>query len=183
MDIKGRAFELKAFSPEPDDGGIQIRVQAGRRKNLLELCYRVSGPLHRLRISPPTQQPRRMRLLWQSTCLECFIGLKGSDTYWEFNFSPAGHWNVYRFDHYRQGMCEEYAFTALAGALNAQAHELQLDRVIDLNRIDMAGEILQIGFSAVVQRVDGAYTYWALAHDGPQPDFHLRSSFIADLNP
>jgi len=27
-----------------------------------------------------------------------------------FNLSPAGHWNIYRFEDYRQGMQEEMAF-------------------------------------------------------------------------
>jgi hypothetical protein len=42
--------------------------------------------------------------LWQTTCLELFIGNPGATHYVEFNVSPEGAWNCYEFSDYRQGM-------------------------------------------------------------------------------
>lgn len=44
-----------------------------------------------------------------------------------------------------------------------------------------AGNMLDIGLSAVIEAQDGSKTYWALAHLAQQPDFHLRASFTLTL--
>ena len=36
--------------------------------------------------------------LWKKTCFECFFGMSEGTTYYEFNGSPSGHWNLFRFD-------------------------------------------------------------------------------------
>ena len=61
----------------------------------------------------PADMPARRDRLWEETCFEFFLAVKNSPRYWEFNLSPAGHWNVYRFADYRQGMQEEPAFASL----------------------------------------------------------------------
>jgi hypothetical protein len=39
-----------------------------------------------------------------------------------------------------------------------------------------------LGLTAVLENQDGTKSYWALAHHGGKPDFHLRSSFELTLN-
>ena len=56
--------------------------------------------LQRFSLKPFPVFPRRRDRLWEETCLELFLGEEGSERYWEFNLSPAGHWNVYRFEFY-----------------------------------------------------------------------------------
>ena len=45
----------------------------------------------------------------------------------------------------------------------------------------IASHLFQVGITTVVKLASGAVSYWALAHCGKQPDFHLRESFIADV--
>ncbi len=110
-----------------------------------------------------------------------FLGARGSDWYWEFNLSPAGYWNVYRFAGYRQGMAEEVAFASLPFSVERGPESLILAVEVRLAGIVRADQGLDVGIAAVVKGRDGALTYWALAHPGPQPDFHRRDGFIIRL--
>jgi hypothetical protein len=38
-----------------------------------------------------------------------------------------------------------------------------------------------LGATAVVEYRDGTKDYWALAHKGEKPDFHVRESFVANI--
>ncbi|MHC5731039.1 MAG: DOMON-like domain-containing protein, partial [Nostoc sp.] len=112
---------------------------------------------------------------------EFFIGSKDSLRYWEFNLSPAGHWNVYRFDGYREGMQEETAFTILPFSVQNQADGLALALDVDLGKIVSENQAIEVGITTVIKDKDGEVTYWALTHRGAEADFHLRDSFIVEL--
>ena len=132
-------------------------------------------------IGEPVSMPLRLDRLWEKTCFECFIGTYQSNPYWEFNLSPAGHWNVYRFDSYRSGMEEESLFPSLPFHVEKQADLLNLSISFGLNKILSSDQPLKMGVSAVVQSKEGETTYWALAHPGPAPDFHHRNGFLLEL--
>jgi hypothetical protein len=89
---------------------LKITGCIARHANQLNLRYTLFGDLTEVAIAPSSDTPMRKHELWEDTCFEFFLGIKDSQRYWEFNLSPAGHWNVYRFDGYRQGMQEETAF-------------------------------------------------------------------------
>ena len=129
-------------------------------------------------VPAPAEMPVRKYGLWEETCFEFFLAVKHAAHYWEFNLSPAGHWNVYRFADYRQGMREELAFTALAVGLRHQPDALGLTVECSLDRIIPADQPLDAAICAILKHRDGEPTYWALIHPGPQPDFHRRDSFI-----
>jgi hypothetical protein len=119
--------------------------------------------------------------LWEDTCFEFFLGIKNSAQYWEFNLSPAGHWNVYRFDGYRQGMQEETAFENLPFNVQNQADGLALGLDVDLDKIISVQQAIEVAITTVIKDRDGEVTYWALTHRGVEADFHLRDSFIIEL--
>ena len=50
-----------------------------------------------------------------------------------------------------------------------------------LGQITQADQAIEVAISAVLEGRDGQPTYWALAHCGPQADFHRRESFIVEL--
>ncbi len=58
--------------------------------------------------------------------------MRNSTKYWEFNLSPAGDWNVYRFTDYRQGMEEETAISSLPFNLEMRSRIWQLDLKFDV---------------------------------------------------
>jgi hypothetical protein len=102
-------FALQPFAiAQPE---LEIIGTLSRHSPLLNLSYTLLGAVDAVNIPAPAQLPTRHHELWQSTCFEFFLGLQGSPQYWEFNLSPAGHWNVYRFEDYRQGMIEEPTVT------------------------------------------------------------------------
>lgn len=141
----------------------------------------LTGPLSELVIPSAANIPARINALWEETCFELFLGLQNSEQYREFNLSPAGHWNVYLFNAYRQGMSEEPSFSSLPFSVYKQPEALKLFLKFDLDKIIKADQLLKIGISAVIKFINGKTSYWALTHPGPQPDFHLKDSFIVEL--
>ncbi|MBC6434509.1 DOMON-like domain-containing protein, partial [Nostoc sp. HG1] len=149
--------------------------------NKLAIRYMLEGDLKEIAIAPPLNPPLRKHELWEDTCLEFFLSIKDSQQYWEFNLSPAGHWNVYRFHGYRQGMQEETAFENLPFNVQNQADGLALALDVDLDKIVSAEQAIEVGITTVIKYRDGEVTYWALTHRGAEADFHLRDSLIIEL--
>ncbi len=173
-----------SLQPYPSAGSlpdITIVCDIERQDDRLTIRYKLVGRMEELLIPPTAGQPARETNLWEETCFELFLGVRESQQYWEFNLSPAGHWNVFRFDAYREGMREEGAFLSLPFKVQDLPGALQLILETDMNRIIRAGQSLDAGISAVIKKRDGDMSYWSLTHPGPRPDFHHRDSFIIKL--
>ncbi|MDI6855032.1 MAG: DOMON-like domain-containing protein [Deltaproteobacteria bacterium] len=179
--MREQKFSLTAFpaaGPLPEftlSGGI------ARRGHVLTLRYDLHGRLADIAIPRLMKNPGRRQGLWEDTCFELFLVLKGSPQYWEFNLSPAGHWNVYQFVDYRRGMQEEPAFASLPFSIRRGRGAWRLTLEADLRGIIPPGQELEAGVSAVIKLRDGRQTYWALTHCAPEPDFHRRDSFLLTL--
>jgi len=101
--------------------------------------------------------------------------------FWEFNLSPSGHWNVFRFSAYREGMQEDAAIGSLPFIVQRQSGAFSLSLNIDLDRIIRSDQVMAVGVSAVIKSRRGETSYWALTHLGKQVDFHRRESFIIEF--
>jgi hypothetical protein len=101
--------------------------------------------------------------------------------YWEFNLSPAGDWNIYHLDNYRQGLQEEVAFTSLPFQLALQPSSLVLKLELDLGHIIEPDQNLQVSVTSVIEPRIGEISYWAVTHSGETADFHLRDSFSIEV--
>jgi hypothetical protein len=179
--MNGQGLSLKPFPSVGLLPKIKITANIERRINTLFISYVVLGPLIELIIPVPAEKRKRKSALWEETCFEFFFCVKNSDHYWEFNLSPAGHWNIYRFLSYREGMCEEPLFTSLPFSVERHSDSLRLSMQLDLNKLIPADQTIKIAAGTVIKTIDGTITYWALAHTGPQADFHRRDSFIVEL--
>ncbi len=179
--MKSLSYSLKQFRPAGLEHKIKITGNIERRSGILSLKYALSGPLQNIVIPPQSDLPSRKYGLWEETCFEFFLCTETSDNYWEFNMSPAGHWNVYRFTSYRTGMREEPAFQSLPFSVMVRDGALCLSLEIDMNKILPAAHSLKAAVSAVINTLNDGLSYWALAHPGIRPDFHLRESFILEL--
>ncbi|MBD2120805.1 DOMON-like domain-containing protein [Trichocoleus sp. FACHB-262] len=179
--MNSKAFSLQPFPHTNSPANLQLTGDIARRAQTLHIRYVLSGDLSKIAIAAPSDSPTRKHELWQETCFELFLGLQDSDRYWEFNLSPSGDWNVYRFDGYRQGMQEETAFTVLPSAVETQpeAHTLSLE--LNLAAIASDEKPLDVAITAVVKTKDSEVTYWALAHTGSEADFHRRDSFVLNI--
>jgi hypothetical protein len=180
-EMNDRRFRLQPFPATGPMHDLKIMGEIVRRSSMLTVCYALIGPMSGLAVPAPAEAPDRRSRLWEETCLELFLAVEDFPTYWEFNLSPAGHWNVYRFTDYRQGMREETAFAALPFSIENRADSLLLAMDLDLDRIVREDQHLEVAISAVIKHLGGEMTRWALTHPGPQPDFHLRDSFIIEL--
>ena len=186
--MNDQTFSLQPFPSTKSLPNLKIVGNIARNSNQLTICYMLEGDFKEIAlakptggIAPPSNTRSRKHELWKDTCFEFFLSIKDSARYWEFNLSPAGHWNVYRFDAYRQGMQEETAFTILPFNVQNQAEGLALVLDVDLDKIVSAKQAIEVGITTVIKHRDGEVTYWALTHRGAEADFHLRDSFIVEL--
>jgi len=171
-------FALEPWAPRPD---LKITGKIARRAETITIHYELRGELAAVALPPPADAPARRQGLWEETCFEFFLGAKNSPQYWEFNLSPAGHWNVYQFAGYRQGRQEEAAFASLPLRVQSRTDSFLLTLEVDLTKIVPADQALEVGISAVIKLSEGEATYWALSHTGPQADFHRRDGFSVAL--
>lgn len=179
--MNSRIFSLRPFHEAESQPNVKITGSIGRSSNTLSISYTISDPFLKLVVPESAEMPARKDNLWEKTCLEFFLAAKNTTSYWEFNLSPSGDWNVYRFTSYRQGMREEPAFMSLPFRVKCKPYALRLSLELALDKIILADQALEVAVSAVIKSIDGTITYWALDHPGPRPDFHRRESFIIKL--
>lgn len=174
-------FSLQPFPAENPIPELHISGTIGRQLNILKLNYQLEGDLEQIAIASPADIPSRQDELWRETCFEFFLAIKDDPGYWEFNLSPAGHWNVYRLTDYRQGMAGETAFNSLPFNVQRKANSLSLSLEVNLDAIALPEQPLEVGITTVIKDIEGQVTYWALAHTETDADFHRRDSFLVKI--
>jgi hypothetical protein len=179
--MNGQNVILHPFSGIGLPPDLKITGTIARQVDRLAISYVLSGPLTELTIPERSARPMRRIGLWEETCFEFFIAEKNSSHYWEFNLSPSGDWNVYRFEVYRQGLFEEEAFSSLPFCVLNQPNSFTLVLEFGLGVILRAEQPLEMAISAILKTRQGEESLWALAHLGPKADFHCRDSFLVKL--
>lgn len=172
-------FTLVPFPGLPAPRKVELSATVARAAHRLTLRYALNDAAAQIDLPANAELPARRDNLWQTTCLEFFVAPRDAASYWEFNLSPSGDWNVYRFEAYRAGMREEKAFSGLPFHTHRQNELFTLEVEIDLAKIIPANQKIQLGITAVIRLKTGDVSYWAIAHCGATPDFHLRESFVA----
>ena len=161
--------------PYPDPDHVypeKISVEFEREGGLLWLRFFIDDNPDF--IAWPGQAPvRRADELWKHTCFEAFV--MTDDGYREFNLSPSGQWASYRFDGYREGMRAADEVAVVDGLDGGR------DYVALEGKIELPFDAKKLALSAVIETIDGAKTWWALAHPSDKPDFHHPDSFVLDL--
>jgi len=155
--MTGQSFSLRPFAANPLLA-VEISGAIARRGQTLTIAYDLRGPLAALALPSPAVLPARRHRLWEETCFEFFLAPQGAPRYWEFNLSPAGHWNVYRFAAYRQEMAEEQAFASLPFHVRTRPDFLRLALEGDLGTIVPANQALEVAIATVLRLKDGAVT-------------------------
>jgi hypothetical protein len=169
--------EVLTPHPQTPAAGLSLEARAERGAGgRLRLAYAVIGEGVRL---PPPAGSARTDELWRTTCLEAFITEPGSEAYLEVNLSPSGCWALYAFDGYRRGMTSPLV----------QAPDIDVKRSPD--RFELSAEVdfvdlaprgaWRLALTAVIEREDGAKSYWSLAHPEGKPDFHHAAGFVLVL--
>lgn len=144
----------------------------------LRLTWRIRGALGRLRLPEPRTGADREDGLWWHTCLEAFIVPEPERAgYVEVNLAPSLAWQTYAFDDYRAGQRIASAHPLVDLAARRERDALQVTAVLRLE----AAAGARVALAAVLEDVDGALSYWALAHAPGRPDFHWRGGFVLQL--
>lgn len=179
--MNSHIFSLKPFGGDDSPQNFNITGNITRQDHQLAINYLLGGNLTEIAIATPSDTPVRKYNLWEDTCFEFFLAIKNSPQYWEFNLSPAGHWNAFHLDGYRQGLQEESVFTKLPFSVQHQSDSLIVALNIDLDKIVPADQTIKVAITTVIKYINGEVNYWALTHLGAEPDFHLRDSFVLEL--
>ena len=176
-------FNLIPFDSSNIPKNCSISVFCSLDLQYLNISFLLKYPLANLIIPGfASAKAARKNNLWEHTCFEIFIGEKEKEQYREFNLSPSGAWNVYRFSGYREGMAEEAYIQALPSYVKILSdHDFRLDVTVDLNSIEISHDF-EIGFSAVLERKDMSKNYWALRHPKNTPDFHAKEGWVGYSN-
>jgi hypothetical protein len=161
---------------------LRIEGEISRVSGRLAVHYKLLGNLTEVVIPVPADMPARKNALWEETCFEFFIAARDASRYWEFNLSPSGNWNVFRFAAYRKGMQEDSAFGSLPISVCCRPGVLSLSLEIALDEILHRDQALEVGISAVIKYGDGTMRNWSLSHPGLQADFHRRDGFLIELH-
>jgi hypothetical protein len=174
-------FTLHPFATTPWTATLAIAGALTRSAEALILEYSLQGDLATVALPSRTSMPTRQFGLWEQTCFEGFFGETGGDRYWEINLAPTGDWNLFHLDRYRQGLREESACTALPVTVQSNLQTWQLTATLNLAGLIAPTARLEMSMTAVVVSATGEVSYWAVAHTGPEADFHRRDSFILSL--
>ncbi|MFN8642609.1 MAG: DOMON-like domain-containing protein [Candidatus Binatia bacterium] len=168
-------------TPGPAVASLTVTVTRGAD---LRLAYDLRGDLDAIAL-PPLAMPGFADDLWRHTCFEAFIGREGGPDYVEYNFSPSGRWAVYSFADTRQRVDLDHA--GLAPTMDwrhRDGRRLTLDATVPLARLPrLAGAVLLVGASAVIETRDGAQSFWAFHHADDRPDFHRPEARTLRLEP
>jgi hypothetical protein len=179
------------FSPlvPNSTSGFDLRFIVNRHPSRIDFSFTLEahevGALEELVIPRLRQESDRERRdeLWKHTCLEIFFGPADGSSYFEFNLSPSGDWNLYTFDSYREGMRRAEG-EAGRTAPRVRALKMRNDGESQMWEASLEPVLpgpLVMGAASVLEYRDGRREYWALEHFGPKPDFHMRESFLLRL--
>ena len=172
-----KATERSASSRFSIDGTLR------RGKKFIEVEYNIKDPYFDILWPAQVSSPARKDELWQHTCLELFLAPWGIENYWEFNFTSNSDWNCYRFDSYRANQQPEKSIHGIRSTFietGETSHQLKASvPIIESHKT----KTISVGICAVVEDKTGTLHYYALAHSGSSPDFHLRNSFMLTLAP
>jgi len=175
----GRTTRLEPFPTGA--GRVAGTLHACVTRDARLLRYRLSLAVPGLVLPPAADVPGRRHGLWRRTCAELFIGVPPDRGYLEWNLSPSGHWNLYRFDDYRAGGRESPEDVRPTLELTRTTTGAVVEGALPLGPLRLERSRLVLGVCAVVETGDGALSHWAAHHPAERPDFHDRRGFVLDL--
>jgi hypothetical protein len=177
-----RALACHSETPSQSVRTMQARVSQARDGGIA-ITYLIKGQISRLSL-PAKSAPSRVDGLWQHTCFEAFVAVKGAPAYREFNFAPCGQWAAYAFQHYRDGGPLPQASDPQI-TVRTSGNSFELDAIIQRESLPLLppNARLLLALSAVIEENDGVVSYWALNHPPGRPDFHHPIAFVLEINP
>lgn len=176
---------LTAHPSTPNDAvrnvGVELRAE---ESDILVFRYSLDADMSRIRV-PLSGAGVRADALWKHTCFEAFVAPLDAPGYYEFNFSPALDWAIYRFSAYREGMSPAEIARAPTLSVRRGASGLELQSTVRLEHLPELRDAhrLRIALAAVVEdEKGGVLSYWGLRHAPGKPDFHHPDGFALEVS-
>lgn len=173
-------FDLMSYGWQTGSPPV-LQGQIFKIDDRLRVEYCLMGELSNWQLPRPSYHPERRWHLWQHTCFELFWRPQGQTHYWEFNVSPAGHWNVFAFSDYRQDMMEDPRLDSITFQARHARSAFDLVCELPLNSLAISG-LARFGPAAILLDAEGRRTYWAMHHEAQGPDFHRPSHLGLSLH-
>lgn len=173
------SYELNAFDRFYDISLVGAIEQVS--PYTLNVGYWLRDPNQLLEIAPLVAGHPRQDFLWENTCFEIFIGVKGEDYYREINLAPSQAWQAYQFEEYRypEDMPPQAAYDIELNQLKKTHYGLNVS--IDLTEFMLVHKLkwsdLFIGLSAVLKTAKATH-YYAMQHSSPNADFHNKRDWL-----
>ena len=171
---------LTAHPSTPNDAvrnfGVELRADDS---DILVFQYSLDADMTRVRV-PFSRAGGRADALWKHTCFEAFVAPLDATGYYEFNFSPALDWAIYRFSTYREGMSPVEIGRPPTISVRRDASGLELQSAVRLEHLPELRDAhhLRIALAAVIEdEQGGGLSYWGLRHAPGKPDFHHLDGF------
>lgn len=165
---------------------IQIQIQYELINGFLQLKFKiqdVQNSINDLQIDNTVDRDLsdkdRKDELWKQTCFEFFVKKADHKNYYEFNASPKGQWNFYRFSDYRSPIDKENTINCIKMSSEQQGTWKILTYHLDLNPLFKKEDSLLFSFSAVIKQ-GSEVSYWAHKHSAEKPDFHHVNNFTIE---
>ena len=149
-----------------------VEFDVARKGEILSLSFCVSGECA---FRGLTVIGSRVTGLWEDTCFEFFLADDSELGYVEFNFSPAGDWQVFRFSDYRVGRQLDSTW-APHDFSRRQATSSEHQFNFEMRLLEGAWPESPRLQAATIIRQREEMLYYALSHGG-RPDFHSRDHF------
>ena len=100
---------------------------------------------------------------------------------WDFKVSPNHDWIVSRFEKNREGSQQENDVKTVSYSMLSTPKALHTLLKIDLDKLHLSDQILDVGVSAITRRENNRLAHWALTHPSKKPDFHHPDSFALQV--
>ena len=181
--IVTQAAELTAHPSTPSDAVRSLEAQLrAEESGIVMVEFSLAADMSRLCV-PPSGTGGRADDLWKHTCFEAFVAPVDAPGYYEFNFSPALDWAIYRFSAYRQAMPLAEVDQAPEISVRRSDDGLQLKSAVRLGHLAGLRDArsLRIALTAVIEENNGRLSYWALRHAPGKPDFHHSLGFTLQV--
>lgn len=144
--------------------------------NLLIIEFQINDPNHLIDFTSQgvlsDSKNNRYNELWKFTCFEAFWAEPQDQHYWELNLNTLGHWNLYRFNSYRQPSppLENFDFELLDFNFSRSKLNVHLKPPIRFTQ-------LEASLTSVIKTKSQETLYFSTMHARVKPDFHLREVF------
>lgn len=173
------SFELTSFQPTQEIN--LVAAIESPNTGILQIGFWINDPNQQIIWSEKLLDFPRQDYLWEQTCFELFMGVKGQDYYREINLSPSNAWQVYQFEEYRYPDTTPPMLSNDIELISLQRTRFGLTTTLDINPFlhqqQLKMKDLFFGLSAVIVTAKQQHLF-AMQHSSPQADFHNKRDWL-----